>query len=258
MDWWSSRASSRATGSAVGILRGTGAVIRNNLFVGNVTGVRIHDENFSGASNTRVRGNVFERNTVGVRLDARADAVNNVIERERRQELGVLRHPRHVPGHHLRPVPHWWRSRDGHPEQHRGPERQCSDDGQWLPGRGHPHVHDDGGRRDHRAGPGRDRGDDGRRRATWRRAARGTASRRRTSPTAGATLPGTTVPAPASESSAADRSRRSGSTLRTCSAGHAARRIRRASATADSARPHSGRQLPHATYARSCRSSSAT
>ncbi len=67
-------------GVGVGILRGTGAVIRNNTFVGNVTGVRIHDENFSGASNTKVTRNVFERNTVGVRLDARADAVNNLID----------------------------------------------------------------------------------------------------------------------------------------------------------------------------------
>jgi hypothetical protein len=68
-------------GVGVGILRGSDAVIRHNVFMGNVTGVRIHDENFSGASNTKVVGNVFERNTVGIRLDARADAVNNVIER---------------------------------------------------------------------------------------------------------------------------------------------------------------------------------
>jgi hypothetical protein len=67
-------------GVGVGVLRGSGAVIRLSTFVGNTTGVRIHDENFSGASATRVQGNRFERNTVGIRLDARADAVNNVIE----------------------------------------------------------------------------------------------------------------------------------------------------------------------------------
>lgn len=70
-------------GTGVAVQRGTGAVIRDSKFNGNQTGVRIFDENFSGASDTQVLHNTFADNNVGVRVDARAAALNTLIDGNR-------------------------------------------------------------------------------------------------------------------------------------------------------------------------------
>ncbi len=67
---------STLSGNRVGILIGSanGSVIRDNHFSDNDEGLRIWDEDLSGASNTTVSGNVFSGNRVGANLLARNEA----------------------------------------------------------------------------------------------------------------------------------------------------------------------------------------